>query len=118
MKIFHLNDTRFWQGRDARDNWNIINDSQQSWLWFHLEKFPSSHVIICKDSEEITQEEIVYAAELVCSSSKYKFKDMGIQYCEIQNLTLGEEIGSVYFKSNRKVKKIKVKPTSQVKLNA
>lgn len=107
MKIFHLNDTRFWQGKDARDNWNIIKDSEQTWAWFHLEKFPSSHVIICKNMDEITKEEIQYAADLVCNATKYKFKDIGVQFCEVENLTLGSDVGSVIFKSNRKVKKIK-----------
>ena len=38
-------------------------------------------------------------------NSKYKFKNIGINYCKIDNLIHGKEPGSVHFKSNKQVKK-------------
>jgi predicted ribosome quality control (RQC) complex YloA/Tae2 family protein len=108
MKQVINEDTTYWIGRNAQDNWDIIKESEQKWIWIHLDKFPSGHVIICKDSSIITNEEIIYGCNLCISHSKYKnYKNLSVIYCEINNLMLGSEIGSVYFKSNKKtIKKI------------
>jgi predicted ribosome quality control (RQC) complex YloA/Tae2 family protein len=106
MKVVNKKDTTYWIGKNAQDNWDIIKKSEQNWMWFHLDKFPSSHVIICKDSKEVLKEEINNACKLLIENSKYKFNNIGIVYCEISNLIIGEEVGSVRFISNRKVNKI------------
>ena len=101
------NKTVYWLGRNAQDNWDIISKAENNWLWFHLDKFPSGHVIICKDSNMVTSEEINYACHLCIGNSKYKLlKDLGVVYCEINNLVIGEDVGSVYFKSKKKTIKI------------
>ena len=106
-EILDENKTIYWLGKNAQDNWDIIKKAEDNWLWFHLDKFPSGHVIICKKSDTITNEEIIYASNLCKSNSKYKLlNDIGIVYTEVNNLSIGVEIGSVYFNSNRKVKKI------------
>ena len=35
-----------WVGQNAQDNWNILNQSQQNYIWMHLDKFSSPYVII------------------------------------------------------------------------
>jgi predicted ribosome quality control (RQC) complex YloA/Tae2 family protein len=107
MKIIEKEDTIFWVGRNARDNWDAISQSDSNWLWFHLDKFPSSHVIICKEKNNISKKDIENACNLLLNYSKYKFNNIGIVYCEINNLLFGIETGSVIFKSNNKVEKIK-----------
>jgi len=106
-EIADENNTIYWLGKNAEDNWDIIKKAESNWLWFHLDKFPSGHVIICKESSTITNDEIIYASNLCKSNSKYKLlKNLGIVYCEINNLNIGKEVGSVYFNSNKKTKKI------------
>ena len=107
MKEIIDNNTIYWVGKNAQDNWDIIKKADDNWLWFHLDKFPSGHVIICKKFDTITNDEINFASKLCIDNSKYKLlKNLGIVYSEINNLNIGKEIGSVYFNSNRKVKKI------------
>jgi predicted ribosome quality control (RQC) complex YloA/Tae2 family protein len=106
MKVIHNKETTYWIGKNAQDNWNCIQNSNPNWLWFHLDKFPSAHIIICKDND-INQEDIDFAVKLVIENSKYKFNNIGVVYCKIDNLVLGIEVGSVTFKSNNKVTKIK-----------
>jgi predicted ribosome quality control (RQC) complex YloA/Tae2 family protein len=106
MKVVEQEETIYWIGKNAQDNWDIIKKSEQNWMWFHLDKFPSSHVIICKNSNNISNEEKNSACKLLIENSKYKFNNIGIVYCEISNLTIGEEVGSVIFISNKKVNKI------------
>jgi len=62
-------------------------------------------VIICKEGE-LTNEEILEASKIVKEHSKYKFANIGINYCQIKNLIHEKEPGSVSFISKRQVKKI------------
>jgi predicted ribosome quality control (RQC) complex YloA/Tae2 family protein len=101
MKEICINDIIYKIGKNANDNTKLIKDSNINWYWFHLDKFPSCHVIVCKD--EITIDEINNAGNLVKENSKYKFKNIGINYCKVDNLIHGKEPGSVYFKSNKQV---------------
>ena len=97
------NGTVYWLGKNAQDNWDIIKKAENNWLWFHLNKFPSGHVIICKKSDMITSEEINYACNLCKVHSKYKFlSNLSFVYCQIDNLIMGKDIGSVYFYSSNK----------------
>jgi len=103
MKVVEQDGTTYWIGKNAQDNWDIIKKSEHNWIWFHLDKFPSSHIIICKNAKEVSKEEINNACRLLIENSKYKFNNIGIVYCEISNLTFGKEVGSVTFISNKKV---------------
>jgi len=29
-------------GKNAEDNWRIVEESEDNWLWFHLNSFPST----------------------------------------------------------------------------
>jgi predicted ribosome quality control (RQC) complex YloA/Tae2 family protein len=106
MKEVIIDTTVFRIGQNASDNTQLIKDSEQEWFWLHLSKFPSAHVIICKT--EPTSIEIEQAANLVKENSKYKFSNITICYCKINNLIHGEEPGSVSFVSNRKVQYINI----------
>jgi predicted ribosome quality control (RQC) complex YloA/Tae2 family protein len=104
MKEVIINNTIYRYGKNASDNTQLIKDSDKNWHWFHLEKFPSCHVIICREGD-LTNEEILEAGRLVKEHSRYKFNKIGINYCLIQNLIHGKEPGSVSFVSNKQVKK-------------
>ena len=108
MKEFRdENNTLYWLGKNAQDNWDIIKQADKNWLWFHLDKFSSGHVIICKKIDTITNDEIIYASNICKRHSKYKLlNDIGIVYTEINNLSIGKEIGSVYINSNKKTNRI------------
>ncbi len=96
----------YWVGKNAKNNWEIIGKADVKWAWFHLDKFPSTHVIINKNIDEITDDEIQHACYNVWKWSKIKLSDMSITYTEVGNLKLGEDVGSVYYKSNGKTKKL------------
>jgi len=102
MKEVDINGIIYRIGKNDQDNTQLIKDSMNSWYWFHLSKFPSCHVVVCK--EELTSDDILNACNLVKENSKYKFKNIGIDYCKIDNLVHGTKAGSVSFKSNRQVK--------------
>jgi predicted ribosome quality control (RQC) complex YloA/Tae2 family protein len=105
MKEIIIENTTYRIGQNAADNTQLIKDSEPEMTWFHLEKFPSAHVIICKTDP--TSDEIQEAARLVWENSKYKFKNIGMIYCKVKNIIHGEEPGSVSFVSKRQVTQMK-----------
>lgn len=104
MKEYVNNTVIYRIGQNAQDNTQLIKDSMGDWHWFHLESFPSCHVVVCQS--EVDNSIISQAANLVKENSKYKFKNIVVSYCKINNLKHGSKDGSVTFVSNRQVKKI------------
>ena len=94
-------------GENARENWSLIDASEEEWWWFHLKSFPSSHVVL--QTKEPTDEELIAAATWCKDTTKYRnLKNLKVSYCQIKNIKKAEKLGSVTFLSNRKVKEIKL----------
>ena len=106
MKTEKFNDITIIIGQNAQENWDMI-DFNSNHIWLHLNSFPSCHVII--QQEEPEPEVITYAAELCKVNTKYRnLKDLKVCYTECNNLKKGDEVGCVEYKSNKKVKIIKI----------
>jgi predicted ribosome quality control (RQC) complex YloA/Tae2 family protein len=100
MKQITVNTIVYRIGRNAKDNTQLIKDSDPNWVWFHLAKFPSCHVVACVvDPDKTVVDE---AAALVKSHSKYKFT-VSVNYCKISNLKHADKDGAVMFISNKQV---------------
>ena len=101
MKTEEFNDTQIIIGQNAQENWNIINFGCD-FIWLHLNSFPSCHVII--EDNDPDQEVLEYAAQLCKNNTKYRnLKNLKICYTKCNNLKKGSDIGSVIYKSKRKV---------------
>lgn len=104
MKTYTLGTIIFKVGQNAQENWDLVREclnekeitNSKEFLWFHLDEFPSAHVVI--ENEEPSYEEINYACELVIQHSKHSKFSKKIIYTKIKNLKLGSEIGSVIFR--------------------
>jgi predicted ribosome quality control (RQC) complex YloA/Tae2 family protein len=104
MKTYTLGTIIFKVGQNAQENWDLVREclnekeitNSKEFLWFHLDEFPSAHVVIC--NEEPNHEEINYACELLIQHSKHSKFSKKIIYTKIKNLKLGSEIGSVIFR--------------------
>lgn len=87
-------------GKNNKENWQIIKEADPSDIWFHLDSFPSCHVIF---HGVPSKNDIIDCATLCKEKSKYRnLKNLKIVYTVVNNLRLGEEVGSVYFKSVKK----------------
>ena len=94
-------------GQSAKENWYLIDNSNQNYIWLHLDSFPSCHVVI--EDENPSNELLLEGARLCKEYTKYRnLKNLKICYTTILNLVKGTEIGSVNYKSNRKVKYIQL----------
>ncbi len=110
MKTYNLGATIFKVGQNAQENWDLVREyirnngenskelgNSKEFLWFHLDEFPSAHVVI--EHEEPDNEEINYACELVIVHSKHSKFSKKIIYTKIKNLKLGPDVGSVIFRN-------------------
>ena len=94
-------------GQSAKENWDLIDNSNQNYIWLHLDSFPSCHVVI--EDENPSNELLLEGARFCKDNTKYRnLKNLKICYTTISNLKKGNEIGSVSYKSNRKVKYIQL----------
>ena len=46
MKVIELENGFCKIGESAQENWDIIKESNQNDLWFHIDKLPSCHVVL------------------------------------------------------------------------
>jgi predicted ribosome quality control (RQC) complex YloA/Tae2 family protein len=106
MKELNFNENNILLGENAQDNWNII-DFESNDIWLHLDSFPSCHVIICNENPD--NETLMYAAQLCKSKTKYRnLKNVKVCYTKCSNLKKGGDIGSIIYKSKRKVNRVMV----------
>jgi len=108
MKTINLEDgTTISIGENAQENWDLIDNSNDNWYWFHLKSFPSAHVVLHCD--EPTNEQMIEAANYCKLATKYRnLKNLKVSVCKIKNIKKANKIGSVNFVSNRQVKDIKL----------
>ena len=110
MKTCIVNNFTVRIGQSAKDNWNLLDTSEPHFYFFHLSSFPSCFVIIdyCKD-DEISSEIIKQCAFLCKNNTKYKnLKNINVDYTRCDNIKKEDEIGTISYKSNKKVKQIKL----------
>jgi predicted ribosome quality control (RQC) complex YloA/Tae2 family protein len=102
-------------GQNAKENWQLIDDSEDWDLWFHVEDKPSGHVVVkekLKKNNKIDiknnffgypYELIVLASQYCKSQSKEKYSKVSIIYTTINNIKKGNEIGSVITKNTKSI---------------
>jgi len=92
-------------GTDSQDNWDIIDQSKQNDIWFHVNGHPSAHVIIStKGKKKIHKSVINYAAWLCKENSKRKYaKKQKIIYTYIKNIKKADKTGSVHTANTKTV---------------
>lgn len=86
-------------GKNAADNFKIIQQADPHDLWFHLADQSSAHLVAKniwkKDIKELRKSGEIY--RLACKLKKHsKLKDMTtINYTYIENITMTQDIGKV-----------------------
>ena len=107
MKQFIIDNITILLGESAKENWSLFASSSPSYIWVHLESFPSGHVIIqsSKPSDKIIKE----ASEICKNHTKYRnLKNIKVNYTLCSNLKKGDIEGEVIIKSWKKCNTIKV----------
>ena len=87
-------------GKNQRENFNIIDASNDNDVWFHVEGFPSGHVVariadMAMDKKQ--KRDVVKQGAVLCKQhSKYKSdKNVKIVYSMIKNIQKTAVVGQV-----------------------
>jgi predicted ribosome quality control (RQC) complex YloA/Tae2 family protein len=85
-------------GKNAKENWNILDSAEGDDIWFHLDNSSSPYVILeVKNLDPIPFSIINDIAKLCKSRSRSKdLKNVSVIYTTVSNLKKGEALGSVY----------------------
>ena len=112
MKIEELHNIKFYIGQCAEENWLLLDNAMSKnneFIWFHLNSFPSSYVIMYATLLDISNndEYLMYGDELCKKNSKYKnFNNLKIIYAPIKKLTKGLTLGEVVVTGKKKTIKL------------
>lgn len=114
MKKFVYNDIEYCIGQTAKENWELLETLQQensSYIWFHLNSFPSPYVIMKSDLMEISEQShsdyLIYGATLCRDNTKYRnLKDLKICYTRLKKLKRGSKVGEVIIKGKTSIIKL------------
>ena len=77
-------------GENANDNDKIISEANQNDIWFHLDKFPSCHVILSCSKKYPPNEKMLYYCAKICKENT-KFRNLPnikIKYTKIKNIQM------------------------------
>lgn len=104
MKTIIDNDTIYYIGRNAQDNWDLFDKMNDEFYWFHLNDFSGCHVYIESDNPSMSQ--ITRALELTKEYSKIPYcQKVSICYTQKKFLKKGRDIGSVIINTIPKILK-------------
>ena len=97
----------FWVGKNAQDNFDIIDSSDEDDLWFHLQGHPSSHVI-ARIPENLHKEQIRFIVKwgaILCKqhSKLSSIPKLEIIYTKIKNVKKTNIIGQVECSETKKI---------------
>jgi predicted ribosome quality control (RQC) complex YloA/Tae2 family protein len=88
-------------GTSAKENWDIIDMSLELDLWFHVDEFPSAHVIL-KNPDDTPIKKIPKSVIKRCAclckthSKQASVEHVKIIYTQIKNVSKADIVGSVH----------------------
>jgi Predicted RNA-binding protein homologous to eukaryotic snRNP len=101
----------FWIGKNAQNNWDIIDQADKNDIWFHLSDYPSAHVILRNSEKNLTIKDISKQTLKECaihcklnSKMRNSNHDLSVIYTEIKNVKKADKIGAVHTKNTKNIK--------------
>ena len=96
-------------GTNAQENWDLIDESGEDDLWFHVNELPSCHVVTSlPNPEKYNRNELAYIAKqgaVLCKqySNYASQKKLPIIYSKIKDIKKTDVVGSVVTNQNAKL---------------
>jgi len=94
-------------GESAQENWELIENSSQNDVWFHVDNHPSCHIVLSVGNYKKTPHKSVlnHCAVLCKENSKVKdSREITIIYTLIKNVKKADKLGSVTTINTKKIK--------------
>jgi predicted ribosome quality control (RQC) complex YloA/Tae2 family protein len=99
MIVTKFMDTIFRLGKNATENWQLIDDADLEDWWFHVDGLPSGHCIV--ETKILTDEMIQYGSKLVIENCKAKLLNkVTIIYIQVKSLKKTKTVGEVMLLDN------------------
>lgn len=100
-------EVEFVIGKNAKENFDIIDDAEDHHIWFHIHNAPSCHVI-AKLDEELNKKDFKYVVKqgaVLCKQhSKFNNqRNVEIVYTIIKHVHKTNTLGSVQLESQKTV---------------
>ena len=85
-------------GKNARENFEIIDDAEEHHMWFHIEGQSSGHIIakIDEDVDKKTLRYIVKQGAVLCKQVSKYARLINIVYARIRDVEKTDTIGMVH----------------------
>jgi hypothetical protein len=122
MKIEVYNDVTYYIGKNAQENWDLLDKFKKEnndYIWFHLNSFSSCYVIMESTIQELKSNEsnesnesngskleqyLIHGAELCKENSKYyNYSNLKIIYTSLKKLTKTDKIGEVIISGKKNI---------------
>ena len=114
MLTIHGEPIIFRIGKNAQSNFDLIDEASPEDFWFHVDEYPSPHVIMKIPNTFFADKKkkracLKQGAVLCKSASHYaSVPRMKICYTQVSNLIKGDKIGSVAFHCAAAVKYVDI----------
>lgn len=92
-------------GKNKYENEEIIKSSYLNDIWFHLDDYTSSHIILKSGDDNIPKKYLIKIAKMFSLYKKNLPKNYKVIYTNIKNIKLTNNIGTV-IPHNTKIIKI------------
>ena len=95
-------------GKNAKENWILLDNADQNDYWFHLSDYPSCHIICKPYNTDLEKKEIKYIA-ILCKINTNRCKSMTniyVDYTLVKYVKKDDKIVGQVFISNYKQIKI------------
>ena len=95
-------------GKNAEDNFELIDEANENDIWFHLNNAPSTHIIACIDEnrkyDKKQMKQIITQGAVLCKqkSNKKSDKNVEIIYAKIKDIEKTDTMGTVNV-NNKKI---------------
>jgi len=116
MKSIKVGDFTCKVGQNAKENWELLDNSNENFWFFHLTSFPSCYVI-WENKGRIPNDTVLEQLAKICiAHTKYRrFKNVKVDYTRCRNVRKGEKIGELEYIFPRKVKTVKLVPDLRIR---
>ncbi len=99
-------------GKNAKENWTLIENASHDDLWFHIDNYPSTHVILeYHESDKINIEDYIDECIKLCVEKTPKIKSyvpkinkVKVIYTKVENIKKGKCVGEVIILNHHLVK--------------
>ena len=109
MLEYHYDSYTIVIGKNAKQNWELLDDAIDDNIWLHLNDYPSPYVIIkLSPNYKIKHKDIKLAGRLCKQYSKYKnLKNIEVCYLKAKYVKKGEHLGEAILLQESKTMNIK-----------